>query len=143
MGNRYRAMVDVQAADGSTRRLRYDLNAMVELEERFGIRDLAGFGDLLSRATFRDIRTLLWIGLRYEDPDLTEHEVGSWFGDGNLTVLEAAEKIALAMAQAFGVDVDPLALRAAAQEAMAQQTTPPSSRGTGTKRKRSPSDTSA
>lgn len=138
MGNAHRAVVDIQAT-GTPHRLRYDLNAMVELEERFGVTDLVGFGELLQRARLRDIRTLLWLGVRHEAPDITEAEVGAWFGDGEPTVIEATEKIALAIAQAFGVDLDPLDLRAEVHTAMREATSP----GTGKKRKRQHTATSA
>lgn len=53
-----------------TRTLRYDVNGLAELEERFGDRPIH---TVLSqeRLGLKAIRLLLWIGLRHEDRRLT------------------------------------------------------------------------
>ena len=57
------------------RTLYYDLNAFVELEEKFGsINDAL---KALSEASVKALRTILWVGLIHEDPGLTECQVGA------------------------------------------------------------------
>lgn len=58
---------------GQTRRLRFDMNAIVALEQRFG-RPLEKFADL--DATVEVIRAMLWAALLHEEPTITEREVG-------------------------------------------------------------------
>jgi len=56
------------------RRLRYDINALADLEEALGV----GLGAALSgeRMGIRTLRAMLWAGLRHEDPMLTIREAG-------------------------------------------------------------------
>jgi len=59
---------------GKPRRLRYDFNALADVEERAGV----GIGALLSseRMGLNTIRLLLWAGLKHEDRSLTPEKVG-------------------------------------------------------------------
>ncbi|MHB8171210.1 MAG: hypothetical protein ACYDG6_06675 [Thermincolia bacterium] len=64
------------------RTLRFDLNALILLEEKFGditFLPLDGKNIKLSA-----VRTLLWVGLVHEDESLTEKEVGSWIDLNNM-----------------------------------------------------------
>ena len=56
------------------RRLRYDFNALADLEDKAGV----GMGSLVSgsRMGFNTIRLLLWAGLKWEDKSLTVAGVG-------------------------------------------------------------------
>lgn len=58
-----------------SRELKYDLNAFIELEERYGSVDAALRA--MEQNSIKAVRLVLWAGLIHEDPDLTEKEVGS------------------------------------------------------------------
>ena len=55
------------------RKLRYDLNAVCEIEEQLNV-PISQLGDLEANA--RNIRLLLWAGLVWDDPELTVASVG-------------------------------------------------------------------
>lgn len=60
---------------GKERRIIFDLNALCDLEEKYG--DIYGVLDNLGKSPkMRDIRYLLFIGLKQDDESLTEKEVG-------------------------------------------------------------------
>lgn len=68
-----------------TRHLRYSMATLAELEEKFG--------DLKNVSGIRNVIHLLWAGLRHEDPDLTEAQVGEIVDGENLpSLLEAVTK---------------------------------------------------
>jgi hypothetical protein len=70
------------------RRLRFDLSALADVEERLGVESIEQFFD--QPLNFRTIRTILWAGLVHEDPSLTEKEVGRWVdGDNYQAVYKA------------------------------------------------------
>ena len=60
--------------DGKQRTIRYDLNAMAEMEDRYGSVDKAF--EALDSNSIKAVRFMLWAGLIHEDPDLTEKQVG-------------------------------------------------------------------
>ena len=67
--------------DGRDRELRYDLNAIATIGDKLGLsgrlNDLAT--DLLGKPLpLSALRTILWAGLVWNEPELTEEEVGSW-----------------------------------------------------------------
>ena len=64
------------------RHLRYDLNALVDIEEATG----KDFSVILNakRLSFKEIRAVLWGGLRREDPSLTLEQVGAMLDGRNL-----------------------------------------------------------
>lgn len=57
------------------RHLKFDLNAFVELEEKFG--SIGAAFEALEKGSIKGVRTLLWAGLVHEDPELTERDVGA------------------------------------------------------------------
>jgi hypothetical protein len=61
--------------DGKERHLRFTLNAMAELEEKYGSIEKA-FERVEKNSSVVALRFILWAGLIWEDPDLTEREVG-------------------------------------------------------------------
>lgn len=61
--------------DGVQRELRFTLNAMAELEDKYGSVDTAF--EKLENGSFKTIRFILWAGLIDNDPTLTEQKVGS------------------------------------------------------------------
>jgi len=62
---------------GKERRLRFDLNALIELQNKAGIK-LSQLGEFLKDIDedVSKFRLILWAGLRHEDKDLTEEDVG-------------------------------------------------------------------
>jgi hypothetical protein len=79
--------------------LRYDGNALFELEEKLGT-PIADLADIIVSA--KTIRTLLWAGLIHADPEVTEHDVGGWIGGDGLPIGKAMEVVGEALADAFG-----------------------------------------
>jgi hypothetical protein len=63
------------------RRLRYDLTALADIEERLGVDSITEFFE--QPLKFSTIRTILWAGLIHEDENLTEREVGRWIDGDN------------------------------------------------------------
>lgn len=61
---------------GVERKLRYDFNAIVELEEYFG----KGIGAILNeeQVGFRVMRAMYWAGLKTYNRKLTIEQVGKW-----------------------------------------------------------------
>lgn len=60
------------------RRLRYTMNALVNMEEALG----KPIGQIISEFNagvfgFKDIRAIIWAGLLHENPDLTQEQVGN------------------------------------------------------------------
>lgn len=71
------------------RRINIDMNALVELEDKYGSIDKA-FGALSGSPKMKDIRYILYLSLLHEDEALTENKVGKLINLGNLsTVIEA------------------------------------------------------
>ncbi len=75
------------------RRLRFDINALADLEETLGV----GLGAMLQQHVgVRVLRAMLWAGLKWEDPGLTLQRAGKLLqdylsGGGDLDTL--AEKL--------------------------------------------------
>lgn len=61
--------------DGVEREVRFTLNALAELEERYGSVDAAF--KAMDDGSIKAIRFVLWAGLIEAQPDLTEQQVGS------------------------------------------------------------------
>lgn len=61
--------------DGVEREVRFTLNAMAELEERYGTVDAAF--KAMDDGSIKAIRFVLWAGLMEASPELTEQQVGS------------------------------------------------------------------
>jgi Phage tail tube protein, GTA-gp10 len=72
--------------------LRYDLNALVELEEKMGV-PLSEMGEM--KITIRNVRAMLWAGLIHENEELTEKEVGG------LVDMQNMEEVQVAISEAF------------------------------------------
>jgi len=61
---------------GKTRLLRYDYNAICDIEEKFGKGVAAIFSE--EQVGFNTVRLFLWAGLKWKDPGLTAQRVGQW-----------------------------------------------------------------
>jgi hypothetical protein len=72
--------------NGETKNLRYDLNAIAELEDKFG--SLDNIQEALNSGSLKSLRTFLWAGLIHENETLTEKELGSWLSLADLFVLQ-------------------------------------------------------
>lgn len=97
MGNQHRGVVDIEIG-GRQRRLRFTMNALVEIQDRLQLRGMSQIMAALQDMDFRTLRTLLWAGLVRDGRELTEEEVGEWAFD----VGEVAQKVANALVAAFG-----------------------------------------
>ena len=82
---------------GQTRQLRFDLNALAELEDKLGV-GISEIGTM--RASAKTIRAMAWAALLHADASLTEQQVGSWITGDNFA--EVTDRIMEALAQAFG-----------------------------------------
>ncbi|MFA4885450.1 MAG: hypothetical protein WC601_06720 [Desulfotomaculaceae bacterium] len=71
MANKNRGYVEIEL--DKVRTLRYNLNALAELEDKIGV-PLSALNNL--SMGMKQIRAFLWAGLIHEDPDLDEKTVG-------------------------------------------------------------------
>lgn len=83
--------------DGVERTLKYDLNAMAELEDRYGSVDAAF--EALDSNSIKAVRCVLWAGLLHEDPTLTEQQVGS------LIDIQYLQNLMATIGEAFNSDM--------------------------------------
>jgi len=105
MSNPYRGEVAIEIG-GKRRTLRFDLNALAEIEQALGLRGLDATLAALSNLGYREARAALWAGLKHECPALTLEEVGSWdlLSNKMRGLRDAIDKITEAMAAAFGTE---------------------------------------
>jgi len=84
--------------DGVERELRFTLNAMAEMEDKYGSVDAAF--KKLDEGSIKAARFILWAGLlHYEDSSLTEQRVG------NLIDLQSMQQIMQSMSEAMSEDM--------------------------------------
>lgn len=93
MANKERGYVAIEL--DKPRRLRYDLNALAEIEEGTG-KPLTELNQ--GNMGVRDIRLILWAGLVHEDPNLTQRDVGAMVSGENLGQVMDKLKEALELA---------------------------------------------
>lgn len=86
--------VKITLSDGVERELRFTLNAMAELEDRYGSIDAAF--KALDNNSMKAVRLILWAGLQHTDEGLTEQQVG------NLIDMQCMQEIVASMSEAFG-----------------------------------------
>lgn len=79
------------------RRLRYGLNQLIALEDALGV-PMSELGNIKMGA--KELRLLLWVGLQWEDPNLTIEKAGELADEADLSYI--AEKIGEALTAAFG-----------------------------------------
>ena len=79
-------VVKITLNDGKERTIRFTLNALAELEDKFGSVQ-AAFDKLEKEKSMKALRTILWAGLLHESPDITEHEVGDLIDLGYMAQL--------------------------------------------------------
>lgn len=89
--------VKITLMDGVERELRFTLNAMAELEERYGTVDAAM--KALDTGSIKAIRCVIWAGLSHEDNALTEQQVG------NLIDMQYMNTLSEKLAEAFNLSM--------------------------------------
>ncbi len=96
--------------DGKERHLRFTLNALAELEDKYGSVE-AAFNKVEKENSITALRYVLWAGLMWEDDTLTEEQVG------DLIDLNYMQEMITTLGVAFDGDmpVDPQAEALAAQ----------------------------
>lgn len=67
--------IKITLNDGVERTIKFTLNALAELEDRYGSVDEAF--KQLDNNSIKAVRCVLWAGLIHEDPELTEQQVGN------------------------------------------------------------------
>ena len=67
--------IKITLTDGIERTLEFTLNAMAELEDKYGSVDKAF--EALDNGSIKAVRCVLWAGLIHAEPNLTEQEVGN------------------------------------------------------------------
>lgn len=71
-----RKAIKITLNDGVERELKFTLNALAELEDKFGSVQ-AAFDKLEKENSMKALRTILWAGLIHQDEALTEQQVGN------------------------------------------------------------------
>ena len=89
--------VKITLTDGVERTIKFTLNAMAELEDRYGSVDEAF--KQLDNNSIKAVRCILWAGLTHEDPDLTEQQVG------NLIDIQYMQDLMASLGSAFDADM--------------------------------------
>lgn len=89
--------VKITLSDGVERTIKFTLNAMAELEDRYGSVEEAF--KQLDNNSIKAVRCILWAGLIHEDPDLTEQQVG------NLIDIQYMQKLMASLGDAFDADM--------------------------------------
>lgn len=105
--------VPITLQDGVERHLRFTLNALSLLEERYGSVDKA-FEEVQKNNSISGLRFMLWAGLSWEDESLTEHDVGNMIDIGYMS--EMLEKLGVAFDDSLPVDEQAQQLLAAQNE---------------------------
>lgn len=89
--------VKITLTDGVERTIKFTLNAMAELEDRYGSVEEAF--KQLDNNSIKAVRCILWAGLIHEDPDLTEQQVG------NLIDIQYMQELMASLDDAFDADM--------------------------------------
>jgi hypothetical protein len=89
--------VKITLTDGVERTIKFTLNALAELEDRYGSVDEAF--KQLDNNSIKAVRCILWAGLIHEDPELTEQQVG------NLIDIQYMQDLMASLGSAFDADM--------------------------------------
>lgn len=92
-----RQPVKITLTDGVERELKFTLNALAELEERYGTVDEAF--EQLNKNSIKAVRCIMWAALIHEDDTLTEQQVG------NLIDIDYLEDLMNSLGAAMGEDL--------------------------------------
>ncbi len=66
--------IKIILSDGVERELKFTLNALAELEDKYGTVD--GAFEAMDKGSIKAVRFILWAGLAHGDFNLTEQQVG-------------------------------------------------------------------
>lgn len=112
MANPYKGKKEIMLG-GKMHVLKYDLNALVEVQDKLDLNGLNEVLETLQNMDFKIMRIILWAGLLHEylDDDgnwiggkeLTMMQVGKWIGE-DLTVLDVTGVMTDAISRAVGSD---------------------------------------
>ncbi len=89
--------IKITLNDGVERTIKFTLNALAELEDRYGSVDEAF--KQLDNNSIKAVRCILWAGLIHEDPELTEQQVG------NLIDIQYMQELMTSLGDAFDSDM--------------------------------------
>jgi hypothetical protein len=89
--------IKITLNDGVERTIKFTLNALAELEDRYGSVDEAF--KQLDNNSIKAVRCILWAGLIHEDPELTEQQVG------NLIDIQYMQELMASLNDAFDSDM--------------------------------------
>lgn len=89
--------IKITLNDGVERTIKFTLNALAELEDRYGSVDEAF--KQLDNNSIKAVRCILWVGLIHEDPELTEQQVG------NLIDIQYMQELMASLNDAFDSDM--------------------------------------
>ena len=89
----------ITLSDGKERELLFTLNAMAELEDRYG--SVEDAFKLLEAGSIKAIRFFLWAGLLHTEEGLSEMQIGSMID------IKCLEEIMTTVGDAFGNDMPP------------------------------------
>lgn len=82
---------------GRRRVLRYDFNALCDLERALGVIGVVALKQRLNDFGFATIRAFVWAAVLHDEPDVSLREVGGWLG----TDLKKLEQVGEAVGEAF------------------------------------------
>lgn len=91
--------VKITLNDGVERTIKFTLNALAELEDKFGSVQ-AAFDKLEKENSMKALRAVLWAGFLHEDPNLTELAVG------NLIDIAYMQELVDSLGEAFEQDMN-------------------------------------
>jgi hypothetical protein len=86
--------IKITLNDGVERKVKFTLNALAELEDMYGSVQ-AAFDKLEKENSMKALRAILWAGLIWDSPDLTEMQVG------NLIDIEYMQSLVETLSVAF------------------------------------------
>lgn len=90
------AVKTITLSDGVEREIKYTLNAMAELEDRYG--SIQAAFEKLDEGSIKAARFILWAGLLHTEEGLTEMQVG------NLIDIKCLNELMKSMGDALGED---------------------------------------
>lgn len=78
-----RKTIKIKLDDGVEYELRFTLNALAELEDRYGSPQ-AAFDKLEKEQSMKALRFILWAGMQSAHPNMTETQVGNLIDTANM-----------------------------------------------------------
>lgn len=101
MANNVKVKNIIIRLNGETHELKYDMNSMCEVEERYGDIETAFKKLQENNKSFNTLRFLLWAGLLHEDEKLTQYQVGKMI---NFLDIDKVEELTESIYSAIDVE---------------------------------------